>query len=43
MRTMKAIKNKIILFIWNQATIPDVIKNPPKALTRGHGDSSTKW
>ena len=23
--------------------MPDVRKNPPKALTRGQGDSSTMW
>jgi len=36
-------KKRIIELAWNQNSIPEVIKNPPKALTRGQGDSSTIW
>ena len=39
----RATKKRFMLFKWNHDNIPVVTNKPPKALTRGHGDSSTKW
>lgn len=36
-------KNKIILFKWNQETIPVVKYKPPIEPNIGQGDSSTMW